>query len=439
MFITRKHLSRRTVLRGVGVSIALPLLDAMIPASTALAATAAKSRPFLGFFYLPHGAIMENWTPTAAGRDFPLSPILKPLEKHRAHLTVVTGLDNRPAVSSATHAIVPGTWLSCVHPRQGKGPDDGTTVDQLAARAIGGDTPLPSLEVATEGKGGSAACAGSFGCSWGNSIAFRGPTAPLPMEYVPRKLFTRLFGQGDTAEQRQAIARENRSLIDMVLAQSADLNRKIGAADRAVMDDYLTSVREIERRIARAETHDSEAAADLPTLPSGIPSFDERLNLMFDMIAVSFQSNITRVATFMMAAEVSNQAYLHLGISEAFHPLSHHNNSADKMAKLTKLQAYHSAAIAKFLDKLAAMPNGDGSILDQSLFLYGSNMSNSAAHDHFPLPAVLIGRAGGRLKGNQHLRYPDHTPHANLLLTMMERAGVPLPAVGDSTGLFSEV
>jgi hypothetical protein len=382
---------------------------------------------------------MENWTPASTGKDFAFSPILKPLEKYRSLVTVVSGLDNRPAVSSATHAIVPGTWLSCVHPRTGKGPDDGTTVDQLAARQLGAETPLPSLEIATEGKGGSAACAGAFGCSWGNSISFRAPTAPLPMEYVPRKLFTRLFGQGDTVEQRQAIARENRSLIDMVLAQSGDLERKLGPADRAVMDDYLTSVREIERRIARAEAHDQQAAADLPTLPSGIPSFDERLNLMFDMVAVAFQSGLTRVATFMMAAEVSNQAYLHLGISEAFHPLSHHNNSPDKLAKLTKLQTYHSQAIARFLDKLAAMPNGDGTILDQSVFLYGSNMSNSAAHDHFPLPAVLLGRAGGRIRGNQHLRYPDRTPHANLLVTLMDRVGAPLPALGDSTGSFAEV
>jgi hypothetical protein len=439
MFITRKHLSRRTVLRGVGVALSLPLLDAMVPASTALAKTAASAKPFLGFLYLPHGMIMSNFTPKQSGKDFELSPILKPLEKHRALLTVVSGLDNKPTVSSATHAIVPGTWLSCVHPRLGKGPDDGTTVDQLAARKLGADTPLPSLEVATEGKGGGAACAGAFGCSWGNTISFRAPTAPLPMEFVPRKLFTRLFGQGDSAEERARITQENRSLLDMVLTQSADLNRQIGAADRAVMDDYLSSVREIERRIERAESQDRQAAVDLPTLPSGIPSFDERLNLMFDMIAVSFQSGLTRIASYMMAAEVSNQAYLQLGISEAFHPLSHHNNVPDKLAKLTKIQTYHSQAIAKFLDKLGTMQNGDGTILDQSVFLYGSNLSNSAAHDHFPLPAVLLGRAGGRIRGNQHLRYPDHTPHANLLLTLMERVGVPLQRVGDSTGTFAEV
>ncbi len=439
MFVTKKHLSRRTMLRGMGFAMALPLLDAMVPASTALAKTAAKARPYLGFFYLPHGAIMANWTPPTDGRDFQFSPILKPLEKHRAHVTVISGLDNKPAISSATHAIVPGTWLSCVHPRQGKGPNDGATIDQLAARAIGADTPLPSLEVATEGKGGGAACAGAYGCSWGNSISFRGPQAPLPMEYVPRKLFARLFGQGDSAEQRAEIVRENRSLLDMVNAQSVDLKRRLGAQDRVVIDNYLDSVREIERRIARAEEHDAQAKADLPTLPSGIPSFDDRLNLMFDMIAVSFQTGLTRVASYMLAAEVSNQAYTHLGITEAFHPLSHHNNSPDKMAKLTKLQTYHTQALVKFLDKLAAMPNGEGSILDQSLFLYGSNMSNSAAHDHYPLPAAIIGRAGGALKGNQHLRYPDHTPHANLLLTLMQRLGVEMDHVGDSTGAFAEV
>jgi hypothetical protein len=205
------------------------------------------------------------------------------------------------------------------------------------------------------------------------------------------------------------------------------------------MDDYLSSVREIERRISRAEAQDHEAATELPSLPSGIPGFDERVNLMFDMIAVSFQTGLTRIASYMMAAEVSNQAYLHLGISEAFHPLSHHNNAADKLAKLTKLQTWHSQAIARFLDKLGTMKNGDGTILDQSVFLYGSNMSNSAAHDHYPLPAVLLGRAGGKIRGNQHIRCAEHTPHANLLLTLMERVGVTLPTVGDSTGLIAEV
>ena len=439
MFITRKHLSRRTVLRGVGAAVALPLLDAMIPAATALAKTAAKPQPLMGFFYLPHGAIMENWTPATAGAGFEFSPILKPLESLRGRLTVVSGLDNKPAVSSATHAIVPGTWLSCVHPHKGKSPDDGVTADQLAARHLGNETPLPSLEIATEGKGGSAACAGAYGCSYGNTISFRTPSTPLPPEYIPRRLFARLFGQGDTAEQRTSIAGENRSLVDMILAQSHDLGRTLGAPDKVVLDSYLDSVREIERRIQRTEQHES-VQVDLPHLPSGIPTFDDRLNVMFDMLAVAYQTGLTRVGSFMMAAEVSNQAYLHLGISEAFHPLSHHNNQPEKLAKLTKLQTYHSEVFAKFLTKVAAMPHGDGgSILDQSIFLYGSNMSNSAQHDHFPLPALVAGGGCGRIKGDQHLRCDDHTPHANLLLTLLQRAGLPLEALGDSTGVVAEI
>jgi len=439
MFITKKHLPRRTVLRGLGAALALPLLDAMVPASTALAKTAARAKPFVGFFYLPHGAIMENWTPASAAPGFAFSPILKPLEPFRDRITVVSGLDNKPAVSNATHAIVPGTWLSSVHPRKGVGPDDGITADQIAARHLGDDTPLPSLEISTEGKGGSAACAGAYGCSWGNTISFRTPTTPLPMEYIPRKLFARLFGQGDSAEQRAAIAGENRSLVDMVMGQARELGRRLGTPDRVVLDGYLESVREIERRIARAEQHEA-VQAELPQLPSGVPSFDDRLMVMFDMLAVAYQTGLTRVGTYMMAAEVSNQAYLHLGISEAFHPLSHHNNAPDKLAKLTTLQTYHSQAMAKFLAKVAAMPHGDGgSILDQAIFLYGSNMSNSALHDHFPLPAVVMGGGCGRLKGNQHLRYPDHTPHANLVLTLLQRAGVPKETLGDSTGVFAEI
>ncbi len=438
-FLTKKHLPRRTVLRGLGASIALPLLDAMVPAATALAKTAARPRPLLGFFYLPHGAVMENWTPPTDGRDFAYSPILKPLEPFRAQMTVVSGLDNKPTASSATHAVVPGTWLSSVHPRKGKTADDGVTADQLAARHFGNDTPLPSLEIASEGRGGAAGCAGAYGCNWGSTISFRTPTTPLPMEHVPRKLFTRLFGQGDSAAQRSAIAAENRSLVDMVLQQSHDLERQLAAPDRVVLHDYLDSVREIERRIARTEQHDT-GTADLPRLPGGIPSFDERLKVMFDMLAVAYQTGLTRVGSYMMAAEVSNQAYLHLGISEAFHPLSHHNNAPDKLAKLTTLQTYHSQALAGFLAKLAQMPHGDGgSLLDQALFLYGSNMSNSNAHNHFPLPAVVLGGGCGHLRGNQHLRYPDHTPHANLVLTLLQRAGVPVETLGDSTGAMAEL
>jgi len=437
MFITKKHLSRRTFLRGAGVAVGLPLLDAMIPARTLLAQTPAAPKPRMGFMYLPHGAIMEQWTPAADGAGFELSPILKPLEKFKKQLTVVSGLENRAAILPPVHAIQPGTWLSCVSPKEGQEPNGGVTVDQMAAAHIGQDTPLPSLEIATEGRGGGGACDRTYGCSYGGTISFRTPSTPLPMESDPRKLFERLFGQGDTAEERTAIAKQFSSILDLVTEEAADLRRSLDAQDRARLGDYLESVREIERRVQKMEERDL-SKLDLPEVPVGT-TFDQRLNLMFDMVALAYQANLTRVFTFMMAAEGSNQTYNHVGVSDAFHPLSHHQNDKAKKERLVKIQTYHSLAFAKFLAKLAAMPDGDGSMLDHSIFLYGSNMSNSNAHDEFPLPLLVAGGGCGKLKGNQHLRYPDHTQLANLLLTLLDRAGVPLDKVGISTGKFSEV
>jgi hypothetical protein len=438
MFITKKHLSRRTLLRGVGATVALPLLDAMIPASTALANTAAAPRPRLGFFYLPHGFIMDRFTPSAVGKDFELSPILESLAPFKSHLTIVSGLDNKPASSSAVHAITPGTWLSAVPPAKSHAPQGGVSIDQIAARHIGQDTTLPSLEVATEPKGGSAACDGTYGCNFGNTIAFRTESNPLPMEYNPRKLFRKLFGQGDSAAERAAIANDYRSVLDMVMAESAALKTRLGARDQAVLDSYLESVREIERRVAKADEGDV-SKLKLPTLPAGMPDFDGRVRLMFDMIALAYQANLTRIVTYMMAAEVSNQAYTHLEIPDAFHPLSHHNNDPRQIEKLVKLQRYHTAVFADFLKKLAATPDGEGSMLDNSILLYGSNMSDGNRHNNFPLPAAVLGRGCGRIKGNQHLKYPDRTPHANLLATLLDRAGVRVESVGNSTGQFPEV
>jgi hypothetical protein len=438
MFLTRKHLSRRTVLRGIAATMALPFLDAMVPAATALSRTAAAPRPRMGFFYLPHGAVMSEWTPDGEGSAFELKRILQPLEPFRKQLTIVSGLGNKPAESSAVHAITPGTWLSCVPPARSHAPQGGVTADQLAARHISQDTALPSLEVATESHGGSAACDGTYGCSFGNTISFLTPTSPLPMEHNPRKLFQKLFGQGRTEEERAAIASDYLSVLDMVLAQANDLKRRVGASDRARLDAYLDSVREIERRVHMLEQRDL-SAYELPELPVGEVSFDERLRLMFDMVALAYQTGQTRVVTMMMAAEVSNQAYTHIGIADAFHPLSHHNNNPVSLEKLVTLQRYHSEVFASFLEKLAAMPDGEGSVLDNAIFLYGSNMSNSDKHDHFPLPSLIAGGGAGKLKGNQHLRYPDHTPLANLVLTLLQRGGVPVENFGDATGTFAEV
>jgi hypothetical protein len=447
MFVTKKHLSRRTLLRSGSAAIGLPLLSAMVPAATALAQTAAAPSPRMGFFYLPHGAIMNNtrfgaemnrWTPDKVGRDFDLKPILEPFAPLKKYLTVVSGLGNKPAESSAVHAIVPATWLSCEHPRQSHAPFAGVTVDQIAARHIGQDTPLPSLEVATEEEGGGAACDGTYGCSYGRTISFRTPTTPLPMEFDARKAFEKIFGRGKSDQQRRAVSHDYQSLLDMVLGEAADLKRTLGASDRVLVDDYLDSVREIERRIELMGQRDLTKIA-LPDVPVARPSFDDLLRLQFDLIAAAFQANMTRIVSYMMAAEVSNQSYAHVGIPDAFHPLSHHADNKAAMEKLVVVQKYHTSVFADFLAKLEKMPDGDaGSVLDNSIFLYGGNMSNSNVHNNFPLPTLVLGHGGG-IKGGQHIVYPDRTPLANLLFTLLERAGVPVDKVGDSTADMSEV
>ena len=439
MFITKKHISRRTVLRGMGTTVALPLLDAMIPAHTALAKTAAASKPRMVFVYFPHGAVMDKWTPKKEGADFDLPQILAPLAPFQKQLVIVSGLENKSAVAAPVHAITPGTWLSCVPPRISHDPLGGVTADQMAAKAISQDTPLPSLEVATEERGGEGSCDRNYGCSYGKTISFRTPSTPLPMEHNPRKLFQQLFGQGDTADERVLLAREDRSVLDLVSRDAADLKRTLGARDQAALGDYLETVREIERRMQQLSTRDT-SKLELPDAPSGIPSnFDEHIKLMFDLIALSFQANLTRVATFMMAAEVSNQPYNFIGIADAFHPLSHHANNPQKLERLAKLQTYHTQVFARFVKKLSDLPDGEASMLDNSTILYGSNMSDSNVHNHFPLPTAIVGGGVGTIKGNQHLRYPDKTPIANLHLTLLAKNGVHLEKFGDSTAKISEI
>jgi Protein of unknown function (DUF1552) len=437
MFITRKHLSRRTVLRGLGVSVTLPLLDAMIPAQTALAATAASPLPRMGFVYFPHGAIMKAWSPQQTGTDYTPSPILKPLDPYRSHMTIVSGLRNKGGESSDPHGIMAGTWLSCFGVKGREG-DKGVTADQLAARHFGKDTPLPSMELT--GEGGNATCGqGATGCGFGSTTAFRTPTQPLPMEDNPRKVFYQLFGQGDTNAERRDILQETGSILDYVRGESARLQRRVGASDRARVSDYLDSIREVEGRIQRLATSDS-AKMDLPNAPQGVPDdFGQHLDLLFDMIALSWQANMTRVASFMMAKEVSMRTYPNLSITEAFHPLSHHQNDADKIERLVRIQNYHTQVFAKFIKKLSSTQDGDGSLLDHSIILYGSNMSNSDLHNNDPLPNVVLGKGYGRIKGGQHLKYPQDTPHANLLLTLLQRAGLPYEELGNSSGLLTEI
>ena len=439
MFISKKHLPRRTFLRGMGVTLALPLLDSMLPAQTLLRKTAAKGAPRLGFVYIPHGAIMDKWTPATEGKDFAITPILKPLESFKDKLNVISGLGHRAADSTAVHSLSPTTWLSGVRPKPTQGVDAfaGVTADQIAAARIGQDTMLPSLELATEDHSGLiGACDRDYGCIYMNTLSWRTPTTPQPMEINPRKVFERMFGQGGSAADRLAHNQEERSILDAITAQASDLQRTLGPQDRSTLNDYLENVREIERRIQKGG--DEQGNTDLPDAPAGIPfNFEQHINLMYDLLVLAYQTNVTRVSTFMVAREVSNRTYPQIGVPDGHHATSHHQNKPEKIEKLIKIQTYHLTLFARFLDKLQKTQDGDGSLLDHSILLYGSNMSNSNAHNHFPLPNLLIGGGAGSLQGNRHLKFPDHTPMSNLLLSVLDKAGVHQDTLGDSTGALN--
>lgn len=444
MFITRKHLSRRTLLRGAGASMALPLLDAMIPAGTALAQTAAAPRPKLGFFYFPHGAIMDKWVPAATGSGFEMTPILAPLAAYKDQMTLVSNLRNTAAEGAGVHATSPGTWLSCASPFKvdANDPNYGISADQIAAQHLGQDTPFPSLEVCTEVKASSASgvCDEEFGCGYGSTVSFRTRTQPLPMEHNPRKLFFRMFGQGDTQQEREAIMNQKFSLLDLVAESSSSLTGKLGPADQLRMEEYLDSVRDVERQVQKLGEQDF-TGFEIPDAPLGVPgNWEEHINLMFDLLALAYEVELTRVTTMMMSAELSMLTYNQVGISDSYHPLSHHRYVPDKMDKCAVVQTYHSSIFARFLDRLSKTPDGDGSLLDHSILLFGSNMSDSNAHNANPLPSAIFGKGYGRIKGGQHLQYGADTPHANLVLTILERAGIPgVESLGNSTGIFVEV
>jgi hypothetical protein len=443
MFITKKHLPRRTFLRGMGVTLALPLLDSMVPARTLLAQTAARPVSRLGFIYVPHGAIMGQWTPDKVGADFEFKTILKPLEDYRSYLNVVTGLGQKAADTTAVHSLSPTTWLSGVRPKATQGVDAfaGVTADQIAAQAIGQDSPLPSLELATEDHSGLiGSCDRDYGCIYMNTLSWRTPTTPLPMEINPRKVFERMFGSGGTPKERLARLEEDRSILDVIRSEASSLEAQLGSSDRQTLDQYLDNVREIERRIQRASTSQGDEDLELPERPSGVPfDYQEHIKIMYDLLALAYQANITRVATFMVSREVSNRTYPQVGVTDGHHAISHHQNRAENMEKNVRIQTYNVNGFKYFLDRLKNTPDGDGTLLDHSLLLYGSNMSNSNAHDHFPLPNVIVGGANGRMKGGRHLKYEDHTPMANLMVTMLDRVGVHEDKLGDSTGMFTDI
>jgi hypothetical protein len=447
--ITKKHLPRRTFLRGLGVTLSLPLLDSMIPAQTPLAKTAAQPQIRLGLCFMPHGGVMSNWTPAGEGADFDLSRTLKPLEPFKNQVVVVTNLAHKnaapagPGDNGGDHTRSPAVYLNGVHPKRTDGADirAGITIDQIAAAKIGQETPLPSLELAIEDFSGLVgSCDVGFSCAYMNTISWRTPTTPLPMEINPRVVFDRLFGDGATAEERLERIEQERSILDAVTSDVRHLEGKLGANDRNRVAEYLDTVREIERRIQLAEKQNSNSDIAVPATPSGIPDDHEaHTKLMYDLMTVAFQADITRISTFMMAREVSYRTFPMLGISEGFHPASHHQNNPARLENLTKINTYHVGLVAYFLDKLRSTPDGDGNLLDHSLVLYGSGMSNSNIHNHAPLPVFVAGGAAGKMKGGRHLKYPENTPMANLLLTILDKAGVHEESVGDSTGILSEV
>jgi hypothetical protein len=428
MFLSKKHVPRRTVLKGVGATIALPLVEAMFPAATAWAQTPAGKTPkrfaFVGF---PHGAIMDRWSPKETGTDYTMSPILKPLEPFRKHLTIVSGLRNKPAETPEPHAYIEQGWLTCVKPWDfGKaGSESGVSADQIAVRHVGQDTRLPSLELSVG--------QGSARLSW------RTPTQSLPQEGNPRAVFQKLFGQGDTDQERAQILTETGSILDRVQAQAQRLQASLGVKDRSVVGDYLDSVREIERRVQMAEKQDT-STLDIPDAPVGTPNdITEHFTLMFDLMALAFQADITRIITFSMDHEASMRTYTNLGIAEGFHPLSHHGNNPQKQEKLVQIQTYHTLVFAKFVERLSKAQEAGGTVLDHSTILYGSNMSNSDKHNNDPLPAAVLGHAHGRIKGGQHVKYPQDSRFADLLVTLFDRNNIPVERLGDSGGILSEI
>jgi hypothetical protein len=443
MFITKKHLSRRTFLHAAGATMALPLLDSMIPAMTAQPRTAAGASSRLGFVYLPHGAIMDRWTPKTEGAGYEFPSIIQPLEKFRNQINVISGTHHQAADSSAVHSLSPTTWLSGIRPKATQGTDAfaGVTADQFAAQQIGQDTLLPSLELGTEDHSGLiGSCDRDYGCIYMNTISWRTATTPLPMEINPRKVFERMFGRGGSTAERIAQGQEDRSILDLFTRQAADLQKKLGSSDRAAINDYMESVREVERRVQRMSVEGSATDVPIPAAPTGIPySYEEHVMMMYDLMVLAYQADVTKVVSYMLAREISNRTYPQVGVSDGHHAISHHSNQAAKMDKCAKIQTYHTTLFGRFLDKMAATKDGDGSLLDHTILVFGSNMSNSNAHNHFPLPNLVIGGGAGTLKGGRHIKVADHTPMTNMLLTVLNKANVKMDKLGDSTGVIGDL
>ena len=453
MIITRKSLPRRAFLRGTGAALALPFLDAMAPAMAGPANPALTPPIRLGFVYVPNGVIdlQGEWTPKSEGAGFEFASTMKALEPFRERLMVLSGLAQLNGRSlgdgGGDHARAGASWLTGAHPTkaEGAGIYAGVSADQIAAQELGNATQLASLELGLEEPGVVGGCDSGYSCAYTNTVSWRTPTTPMPVEDNPRRVFERLFGDGGSSDTKTRLAqlKEQRTILDFVREDVARLTAGLGPRDRTKLDEYLEAIRDLERRIEKAEAQ--SASIDVPVVerPSGIPDqFEEHAKLMIDLQALAYQTDMTRVITFMMAREGSNRSYPSIGVSDAHHPCTHHQNNPEKIAKTIKINELHVQMFAYMLEKMRSTPDGDGSLLDHSMIVYGSSIGDGNKHTHHDLPIVVAGAGAGKLQGGRHLRYRYETPMNNLLLTLLEKAGVPAESLGDSTGkldLLSDV
>ena len=447
MIVTKKSLARRSFLRGLGATVTLPLLDAMVPAFAGASTTAAKPAVRTAFVYVPNGIILDRWTPAVEGPGFEFAPTMKALEPFRDRLLVLSGLAqvNGRALGDGAgdHARAGATWLTGAHPKKSEFDiHAGISADQIAARELGKATQLASLELGLESPTLAGDCDSGYSCAYTNTIAWRSPTTPLPVEINPRAVFERLFGDGESTDPavRLAAMKEQGSILDYIRDDVSRLSPGLGARDRNKLDEYLEAIRDIERRIQKAEEQNATIRMPVMDRPSGIPEeFESHAKLMIDLQVLAFQADMTRVITFMMAREGSNRSYRSIGITDGHHSVTHHMNDPVKIEKVVKINNLHVQMFAYMLDRLRSTPDGDGSLLDHSMVVYGSSISDGNAHTHHDLPIVLAGGGAGQIEGGRHIRYPKETPMNNLLITVLSKAGVPAEKLGDSTGQLTQL
>ena len=447
MIVTKKALPRRTVLRGIGATVALPFLDAMAPALTATSRTPANPIPRLGFIYAPNGMFLPNFHPVGGGgRGFEFTPILRPLERFRDQMVVVSGLSNNGVVSpnegGGVHTRAHGGWLSGVLPKRTEGADirAGKTIDQYAADQLGAETSLRSLQLTTDSNFTVGNCENGYSCTYQNSTSWRTATTPLPHERDPRVVFQRLFGDGGSVESRLAQMQTDRSILDSVTESIGRLERRLGLRDRTAVEDYLDSVRQIERRIQRAEANNENTPLPPVAQPSGVPeAYDDHVDLLFDLLVLAYQADVTRVSCTQMARELSGRTYPNIGVPEAHHSVSHHQLNPHNIEQYTKINTHQMSLFARFVEKMHSTQDGDGTLLDHSIILYGTGMGDGDHHTPYNLPVTLVGGGCGQLAGGRHMQYDLHTPFMNLGVTLLEKVGVHVDQVTDSTGRLADL